>query len=210
LDDIGPHLRECGFSEDVTQLVPSEHEHGRRVSLSSDLIECHNVSMLLQMEGDERLDLFQTRVRFDAMFPNMRRHLSADATIIHNVDFERAVVKLQGRCEKDLNSREKLQIRRFETTENDDEEVVAGEGEPRNRARMLLDEHPRKQSDNYRSTKHILPTTNIVERLFSRAKLALTDHRKRMTPRHPELLLIFCGPIGLCGTLKLWNCYCRE
>ena len=60
---------------------------------------------------------------------------------------------------------------------------------------MLLDEHRRKQArlvqseDNYRLTKHILPTTNIVERLFSRAKLALTDHRKRMTPRHLELLM---------------------
>ena len=38
------------------------------------------------------------------MFPNMTRHLSADATIIHNVDFERAIVKLQGGCEKDLNA----------------------------------------------------------------------------------------------------------
>jgi hypothetical protein len=52
LDDIAPNLRECGFSEDVTQLVPSEHEHGRLVTLSSDWIECHNVSMLLQMERD--------------------------------------------------------------------------------------------------------------------------------------------------------------
>ena len=81
-------------------------------------------------------------------------------------------------------------IRRFEKTkDNDDEVVVSEEGKPRNRARLLLDEHRRKkaslvQSDNYRLTKHILPTTNIVERFFSRAKLALTDHRKRMTPRH--------------------------
>ena len=59
----------------------------------------------------------------------------------------RAIVKLQGGgCEKDLNTREKLQIRRFETTEEDDEEVVADEGEPRNRAQMLLDEHRRKQA----------------------------------------------------------------
>jgi hypothetical protein len=113
-------------------------------------------------------------------------------------------VKLQGGCEKDLNAREKLQIGRFETTEDNDEEVVAGEGEPRNRARMLLDEHRRKQarlvqSDNYRLTKHIMPTTNIVEPLFSRAKLALTDHRKCMTPRHLELLMF------LRTNRSLWN-----
>jgi hypothetical protein len=55
------------------------------------------------------------------------------------------------------------------------------------------------QSDNYRLTKHILSTTNIVERLFSLAKLALTDHRKHMTPRHPELLMF------LRTTRSLWN-----
>jgi hypothetical protein len=70
---------------------------------------------------------------------------------------------------------------------------------------MLLDEHRRKrarllQSDKYRLTKHILPTTNIVERLFSRAKSDLTDHRKSMTPRHLELLM-FLRTIDS----SLWN-----
>jgi hypothetical protein len=63
---------------------------------------------------------------------------------------------------------------------------------PKNRAQMLLDdEHRRKQarllqSDKYRLTKHILSTSNIVERLL---RLALTDHRKIITPRHLELLM---------------------
>jgi hypothetical protein len=38
--------------------------------------------------------------------------------------------------------------------------------------------------------KHILPTTNIVERLFSRAKIVMTDLRQSMTPRHLELLMM--------------------
>ena len=163
--------------------------------------------MLLQTEGDERLDLFATRVQFNeliTMFPNMKRHLSDDSTIIHNPVFERAIVKLQGGCEKDLTTTEKRQIRRFETSEDEDEQAVPAEGKPRNRAQMLLDEHRRKQarllqSDKYRLTKHILPTTNIVERLFSRAKLALTDHRKSMTPRHLELLMF------LRTNRSLWN-----
>jgi hypothetical protein len=99
----------------------------------------------VQTEGDERLDLFATRVQFDeliTMFPNMKRHLSDDSTIIHNPVFERAIVKLQGGCEKDLTATGKRQIRRFETSEDDDEEAVAAEGEPRNRAQMLLDETP--------------------------------------------------------------------
>jgi hypothetical protein len=35
---------------------------------------------------------------------------NGDATIIHNVDFEKAIVKLQGGCEKNLNAREKLKL----------------------------------------------------------------------------------------------------
>jgi hypothetical protein len=61
------------------------------------------------------------------MFPNMKRHLSDDSTIIHNPVFERAIVKLQGGCEKDLTATGKRQIRRFETSEDDDEEAVAAE-----------------------------------------------------------------------------------
>jgi hypothetical protein len=121
----------------------------------------------------------------------MLTNISDDSTIIHNPVFERAIVKLHGGCKKDLTATEKRQIGRFETSEDDDEEAVAAEGEPRNRAQMLLDEHRRKQarllqSDKYRLTKHILSTSNIVERLL---RLALTDHRKIITPRHLELLM---------------------
>ena len=36
---------------------------------------------------------------------------------------------------------------------------------------------------------HIAKDSNIVERLFSRAKLIMRDHRKHMSPYHMELLL---------------------
>jgi hypothetical protein len=36
---------------------------------------------------------------------------------------------------------------------------------------------------------HILPTSNVVERLFSRAKLIKTDHRKTMTAAHLDAVL---------------------
>ncbi len=41
----------------------------------------------------------------------------------------------------------------------------------------------------YRSVKHITPTSNIVERLFSRAKLIMTDRRKHMDPDNLDMLL---------------------
>ena len=38
----------------------------------------------------------------------------------------------------------------------------------------------------YRSVKHVFSTINIVERLFSRSKIVLSDLRNRMLPRHLE------------------------
>lgn len=41
----------------------------------------------------------------------------------------------------------------------------------------------------YVCTKHAIPHSCMVERLFSRAKLIFTDHRRRMYPRNLELAL---------------------
>ena len=43
---------------------------------------------------------------------------------------------------------------------------------------------------------HVAPTSNIVERLFSRAKLVMTDQRKIMAPYRLELFLFLrCNKI---------------
>ena len=51
----------------------------------------------------------------------------------------------------------------------------------------------------YCSMKHLHATTNKVERLFSSAKIVMTDLRKSMTPWHLELLMI------LHMNRRLWN-----
>ena len=133
--------------------------------------------------------------------------MAADADIVHNKDFERAVVLVQGGQEQELKRAEKDQIRRFLIDEDDEysDENDTEEDRDRNAAQKLLDENrERKRArfqkpTRYRCMNHIHPTTNKVERLFSRAKLVLTDMRKRMTPRHVELLLF------LRMNRSLWN-----
>ena len=59
--------------------------------------------------------------------------------------------------------------------------------------RYLFDELLKKYRDRkkasvappsvYRSVKHMFSTTNIVERLFSRSKIVLSDLRNRILPR---------------------------
>ena len=51
----------------------------------------------------------------------------------------------------------------------------------------------------YRSTAHVLPTSNLCERLFSLAKLILTDLRQNMNPSTLNDILF------LKSNRRLWN-----
>ena len=43
--------------------------------------------------------------------------------------------------------------------------------------------------DVYRSTKHVSPTTNVVERASSQAKLVMTDRRDSLAPETLNTLM---------------------
>jgi hypothetical protein len=115
-------------------------------------------------------------------YPMLVRHLGDAGAIVANAEFKRGIVKLQMGQEPSLTRGEKLQIRRFLRPIE-----AADEVEERIGSELLeaLQEH------RDRKMAHIAPptTTNIVERLFSRAKIVLSDLRNRMTPRHLEDVL---------------------
>ena len=48
----------------------------------------------------------------------------------------------------------------------------------------------RKVAAQYESTAHVCPTSNICERLFSRAKIVMRPHRRLMDPSTLETLLM--------------------
>ena len=151
------------------------------------------------------MDLDDVRVQFDMLiqkYPGAAYHLSADAAIVQNKNFEKGVVKLQRGNERELTAGEKIQLRRFlkedapaedGDEEDDDEEEEEGglavaqrlhdRNQARKRARMM------RTSSKHRSTKRVCSTTNMVERLFSRAKLVMTDLRRSMYPRNLEMLM---------------------
>jgi hypothetical protein len=50
------------------------------------------------------------------------------------------------------------------------------------------------EDSEYHPTWHVLPTSNVCERLFSRAKLVFSERRKRMSPETLEIILyLFCN-----------------
>ena len=90
-----------------------------------------------------------------------------------------------------------IQVYKISESDEDENEIVT----PPIRVRSLAEEALEKayaaknarittKASKYHSMNHAVPTSNVVERLLSRAKLVMTDQRKIMAPYCLELLLI--------------------
>ena len=101
-----------------------------------------------------------------------------------------------------LTRGKKHQIRRFLKPIEGDNEIEARVGNEMLDA--LQDHRDRKKAcvappSVYRSVKHVFSTTSIVERLFSRAKIMLSDLRNRMLP------LFLKDVLNMWVNRHLWN-----
>lgn len=124
----------------------------------------------------------------------MKHHLSSSADIVHNKAFESGVVKVQRNLESSLAAAEKAAIVRFRIDATDDR---GGENNNNNEekesymTKVLANGKAKKaKKSNYRCMNHVSPTSAVVERLFSRAKLVMTDQRRCMDPSTLEAILM--------------------
>jgi hypothetical protein len=92
------------------------------------------------------------------------------APLVASKDFEKAIVKLQNNIESTLVT---LWLNSLL------EQRIPKE----------LDCKLQQTQSMYHPVHHILPTSNVVERLFSRANLFKNDHRKTMTAAHLDAML---------------------
>ncbi len=113
--------------------------------------------------------------------------MNDEADIVHNECLEKAIVKIQnGLPEASLTVAEKTLAARFAVQESQTSEA------PMDFAHRLENEMKRRRTSMKRRYMNIywIPTTsNIVERLFSRARLNLTHLRARLEPKTLEALL---------------------
>jgi hypothetical protein len=124
-----------------------------------------------------------------AKYPFFREHLASDASIVACPIFESAVCQLQHTAPLQLTSEEANSISSFRlqvtpTEEIEDDTALNIVESARKKQRQSYANHR-----NYSSVAHIRPTSNIVERLFSRAKFIMTDSRRHMDPDHLNELL---------------------
>ncbi len=95
--------------------------------------------------------------------------------------FEDAIVKIQrgeALAENQARLMSKFQVEII--AEDNDDQISL----PEERVSVLSRQKRRKlelSKQTYRSVLHVIPTSNVVERLFSKAKLVFSDRRKSLT-----------------------------
>jgi hypothetical protein len=158
------------------------------------LYKCELTSKFLQSHDAHKVTLLSVRMAFDrliAQIPGLAAKLGPDADVIHSHAFEKAVIKLQKG--ENLSPVYKAQVAMFKEVvvlpaegkeeELPFEEIIA-------RAVEASKTQALRSATGYRSTLHISPTSNIIERLFSRASIIMRPHRRCMDPSTCEMLIM--------------------
>ncbi len=159
----------------------------------------------------ENLDMGQCRNLFDRIvvfFPETRRYLTPDAAIIHSPSFEIAVVKVLRQEEESLEEAERtalsklLHPERFVNHCVDFDDIREPEDLSETDIHAICEGSVKKRRMNvsdYIDFSFIPPTSNIVERFFSRAGNVYDKERRSLTADHLEAVMFLM--MNKC----LWN-----
>ena len=192
-------------------MMPSNAEHARILKLLATLKLLESVTKELQSDATCIADV---RYLFDTVIehhPSASTRLSSDAPIVHNVDFEFALVKLQDNRTNVLNDKEREAVKDFVSTDNPVRKSAAIQKDV-----LTFSEQARKKrkvssgAGVYIDTKFVIPTSNIVERLISVAGDVFGDHRHRLTPLNFEQQLFLKKNSGLWGLTEVNEIVQRE
>ena len=147
----------------------------------------------------------KVRFYFDKLlteYPTLRRYLGKDSDLVHSPNFDNAISKIQlaadqGKSTVNLTHDERAAVAMYAIGAGSGVEAVAqsdsdDDGEPSfiEQGKSEYDSKRPKQQPPYNSTLHISPTSNIVERLFSRCGLIMRPHRRLMDPSTLEMLVM--------------------
>jgi hypothetical protein len=189
--------------------------------LSTKLDQFEEVSLLLQ---NPNTNMYQVRAMFDLTirdYPAMRRYLSSDAEIIKFPRFEKCIVQSQAPVHLKRNpTQEECTILSELQGEFAVEADFVGDADEIAQPRTYLQDslryaetlqtHRRQTEPVWKSTLHVVPTSNIVERAFSYAKMILTRHRVGMLPSNFEMIMILKFNRHLWNDMLIQECMNKE
>ncbi|KAE9134231.1 hypothetical protein PF005_g3064 [Phytophthora fragariae] len=145
---------------------------------------------MLQQQDGVTLDVRDIFDELIVTYPGVSSHLAADADIVKNPEFEDACVATLRSGPEELAAKQQRLLEPFAVRTGS---TAAGDMLPKkisssDRA-MKKRKLARKQQATFSAVKFIPPTSNCVERFFSRAKHTLSHHRHRILPVNLEAVL---------------------
>lgn len=171
--DIKKFLPKLGIKE-VTDLIPTMREQRKIDQLTTLFEDLDSVTKSLQRSN---ITCSQVRTLFDGVvseYPSTASRLSSTARIVHSLLFESAIVKLQEQRFAELSSQETSAVaalKKQHTTNGTNSEDVRSYSFAE---RLLKRRRTETVEQNYLDTRFLTPTSNVCERLFSKAGYALT------------------------------------
>ena len=184
------------FPADTVAKIPTSAENSR-LSILLDELKCfESVSKALQGGGLNTLTLYEARKMFDKLLDDFGQYplsqLKANSVLVNNPPFENGVIKIQSGNEDRMSRAEKDAVSRYLKPAVAAAGNAEKEGEPpaqhkayadRVLSMAQQDKRQRIDTSKYRTTIHVLPQSNLCERLFSHAKIIMSDRRKHMKPQ---------------------------
>jgi hypothetical protein len=189
-DKIKVFLQELNLNE-VSDLLPNNREDREIEDLLTRLKNLDSVTLALQKENTSMADV---RGLFDVVieeYPESACRIGANADIVETPVFEAAGVKIQTGQEGFLNLEELKSVIRLKTTPNDVPLAVAAP-ESENNNVSFAEKAAKKRKEmagrslSFIDLRFLLPTSNLCERLFSKAGYGLSDRRRGISPANFE------------------------
>ncbi|KAL0231690.1 hypothetical protein GEMRC1_011094 [Eukaryota sp. GEM-RC1] len=196
------------FDESVTQFVPSFSEQQRLKTLMKQYETFHVLTLYLQRESIPLHQIHASLELFHQRFPTMNQYTSYPSSKQHSPVFESAIIKILNGHEDRLSTAEQTSVASFlkEDVEETDIEEEDGDNDENEESDVTnfegaLDSNgqPDKPTSKYIDLKWIPGTSNVLERLFSRAKHTLGDYRCSLSDSSLEQQLY------LLYNRDLWN-----
>jgi hAT family C-terminal dimerisation region len=201
-----------GTNDELMDFVPSPAQKRNIRERKQALADFKSVTIALQrrdMTIKESDVLFQSIIDAYKDF-NFEGYLGAHSDIIHDKPLESAVLKIQSGKENTLTELEKGAVEQLllpSLQVQDDAGGTGGNGAAGADAQLSFAERALKrqrvqetaEGSKYVNTRFLLPTSCVVERLFSQAKRVFSPHRRRLNVKTLEALLF------LNQNRMLWN-----
>ena len=167
--DLSSFIDKCDL--EIVELLPNPSEELKIQDLIVDLTDIQSVTLKLQ---EESVTMAEVGRLFDALFlrfHSMCKYLSERAAIVENPQFEAAVAKSFTTPYEDLKLIEKVHLGRFrKQCESISPASHTDSGDKSFAEAVLLTPEPNPACKTMINLNWVPPTSNIVERQFSKAK----------------------------------------